>query len=332
MPKVNVFITVDTEHSIGGAFIDSTLKPVGNEKRVFGKIGDKYYGIPLIIDIANRYNVPLTFFLEVLNKYYFGEKESREVCRYIIGRGHDVQLHLHPNYLNFTRPNPGERYFSDSISNYDLGKQVELIKEGRELLIQYGAKPPVAFRAGNFAANRTTLEALKLSGFLIDSSFNLSHGNSSRSIHQVNSNDSFEMEGIFEIPITNFVESVPFRGKRFKALDINGVSFQEMKYVLNQATAIGINNITIVLHSFSLLQTYDIQYKKVTPRWHVIRRFENLCYFLKNNPDVFEVKPFCAVGREHMVQVGRQSINGFAEVPSTLTIKRYLQQAKDYLL
>lgn len=103
MPKVTVFITVDTEHSIGGAFSDPKLKPVGNEKRIFGKIGDKTYGIPLIMDIADADKIPTTFFVEVLNKHHFGEAETREVCKYILDRGHDVQLHLHPNYLTFGR-------------------------------------------------------------------------------------------------------------------------------------------------------------------------------------------------------------------------------------
>lgn len=67
--KTNVFITVDTEHSIGGAFSNPNLKPVGNEKRIYGKIGNKYYGIPLIMDIADEYGIPLTFFVEVMNKY-----------------------------------------------------------------------------------------------------------------------------------------------------------------------------------------------------------------------------------------------------------------------
>jgi hypothetical protein len=332
MPKINVFITVDTEHSIGGAFKDSTLTPVGNEKRVFGKIGDKDYGIPLIIDIANSYNIPLTFFLEVLNKYHFGEKESREVCRYLIGRGHDVQLHLHPNYLNFTRPNPGERSFSDSISNYEFEKQGELIKEGRELLIQYGTKSPIAFRAGNFAADRLTLKALRMNGFLIDSSYNLSHGNSSRRINPFKSNNSFEMEGIFEFPVTNFVEFIPFRTKRFKALDINGVSFQEMKYVLNQARTIGLNNITIILHSFSFIKPYDVQYNVAKPRWQVIRQFEKLCYFLKEESEAFEVKNFGSLDRDQLVQMSSYSTHHFFQVPAKLTLIRYLQELKNRLL
>ena len=136
MPRINVFITVDTEHSIGGAFRDRNLKPVGNEKRIWGKIGDKSFGIPLMMDIAETYDIRLTFFVEVMNKYYFGEDETKKVCEYILNRGHDVQLHLHPNYLNFTLNNPQEKTYSDLIGTYSSEKQIELIKEGIEILIQ----------------------------------------------------------------------------------------------------------------------------------------------------------------------------------------------------
>ena len=36
--RINVFITVDTETSIGGAFKDRNLRPVGNVKRIWGKV------------------------------------------------------------------------------------------------------------------------------------------------------------------------------------------------------------------------------------------------------------------------------------------------------
>jgi len=118
MAGVNVFITVDTEHSIGGAFMRKDARPVGNDRRVWGRIGTKVYGIPLIMDIADSFGLKLTFFVEVLNKYFFGENESREVCEYILKRGHDVQLHLHPNYLNFTLKDPRQRQFTDLIGRY----------------------------------------------------------------------------------------------------------------------------------------------------------------------------------------------------------------------
>ena len=228
---VNVYITVDTEHSIGGAFRNPSLKPVGNDKRIFGRMGGKEYGIPLIMDIAGSHGIPLTFFVEVLNHHYFGSGESREVCEYILRRGHDVQLHLHPGFLNFTLANPAEKKFSDSMSAYDLGAQTDHIGRGKELLTQYCGRSPAAFRAGNFAANLNTLRALKANGLFIDSSYNQASSVSTSGITRKNLNDLAMIEGICEFPITTFLEKIPILGERFKSLDINGVSFDEMKAV-----------------------------------------------------------------------------------------------------
>jgi hypothetical protein len=45
----------------------------------------------------------------------------------------------------------------------------------------------------------------------------------------------------------------------------------------------------------------------------------------------FRDQAFLPVGQSIWVRMGRKSITSFPEIPSTLTIKRYLQQAKDYL-
>lgn len=305
MSKVNVFITVDTEHSIGGAFRDPNLKPVGNEKRVFGKIGDAAYGIPLIMDIADSCRLPVTFFVEVLNKHYFGEDETKKVCKYIIDSEHDIQLHLHPNYLNFTRSDPGELYFKDNMYCYNFSKQIGLINQGKELLIKYGVKRPIAFRAGNFAADNNTLVALKENGFLIDSSYNNCYLGENCKLNVFKINDVYRMEGIWEFPVTNFVEFTGLRSKRYMPLDINGVSFEEMKLVLSQAKSHGPKNITVIMHSFSFIKTYDAQYNKVRPRRYVIRRFEKLCRFLCENSDDFEVRTFGSLDENQLSQMAQ---------------------------
>ena len=329
MSKVNVFITVDTEHSIGGAFQNPNLTPVGNEKRVFGKIGDTAYGIPLIMDIADSCKLPVTFFVEVLNKHFFGEDESRKVCRYIIDQGHDVQLHLHPNYLNFTRSAPEKLYFNDNIYCYDLSRQVELIREGKELLIKYGAKFPIAFRAGNFAADNNTLTALKENGFLIDSSYNNCYlGNHCR-IDNIKINDASMVEHIWEFPITNFREFSSLRQKKTRPLDINGVSFYEIKSVLEQAPGCGRKNITILLHSFSFIKAYDAQYNKMNPRFRVIRRFEKLCRFLSENSQTFKVVTFGSLDKQELEKMCSNPIHTFPRVPSYLTFLRYFEQLYD---
>ena len=329
MAKVNVFITVDTEHSIGGAFRDPNLKPVGNEKRVFGKIGDTAYGIPLIMDIADLNKLPITFFVEVLNKYYFGEDETKKVYKYIIDRGHDIQLHLHPNYLNFTRSDPGKLYFNDNIYRYDLSKQIELIREGKELLTKYGIKPPIAFRAGNFAADNNTLIALKENGFLIDSSYNYCYLGNHRRINNIEINDASMVEDIWEFPITNFKE-FPFLGvHRTRPLDINGASFAEMKAALNFAKKHGPRNITIILHSFSFIKAYDVQYNRIKPRFHVIRRFEKLCRFLSENSQTFKVLTFGSLDKQELEKMCANPVHTFPKVPVYPSFLRYFEQLYD---
>ena len=331
MSKVNVFITVDAEHSIGGAFKDPKLKPVGNGKRIYGKIGDKFYGIPLMMDIADRYGIRLTFFVEVLNKYYFGEEETKKVCEYILNRGHDVQLHLHPNYLNFNSPNPCQQNYSDFIGTYSLAEQIELISEGIKVLIQNGVSKPIAFRAGCFGANQDTLKALKENGFLIDCSYNRAYIGETCFLKDNGINDLAYFNGIWEFPITNFIESTKLRTKRFMPLDINGVSYQEMKYFLNKTKSDGPRNITILLHSFSFIKPYDVQYNKVKPRWQVIKRFEKLCKYLKDNSDSFEVRTFGSINEKELTQMSLNSLHVFPRVPAKFSLMRGLQQLKDNL-
>lgn len=332
MPKVNVFITVDVEHSIGGAFESDEYKPVGNEKRIFGNIGDKSYGIPLIMDIADSYLIPVTFFVEVLNKYYFGEQETRTVCRYIIDRGHDVQLHLHPNFLNFQTSDPKKRYFSDLLSDRSRQEQTELIGEGKELLAKYGVSSPIAYRAGNFAADRTTLGALSENGFLIDSSYNRAYYRAARKINDHDLNDVTQIDGIWEFPITNFLEAVPFRRKRFKPLDINGVSYREILHLLKQAKAHGLQNITIVMHSFSFLRPSDVQYNKVAIQQHVIRKFQRLCSFLRDNIHDFNVRSFGSLDSSDLKRIRREPANHFPRMPSRLTVMRWMEKIRHEIL
>ena len=46
------------------------------------------------MDVADEVGVKMVFFHEVLEKLKYGEEITR-VARYIIDRGHDLQLHTH---------------------------------------------------------------------------------------------------------------------------------------------------------------------------------------------------------------------------------------------
>jgi hypothetical protein len=323
--RIRVLITVDTEHSIGGAFQNPALKPVGNAKRIYGKIGDRFFGIPLIMDIAEDHDLKIVFFVEVLNKYFFGESETREICDFIVKRGHEVQLHLHPNYLNFKEPNPQAQTYKDNLYYYGAEQQIALIAEGRALLQQYGIRNPTAFRAGNYGFNRYTLAALRQNGFIYDSSYNRCFLNPAQELDGIVINDVHPMDGIFELPITNFLQPVPFRSFRPKPLDINGASALEMTKTLDWALASGsLTHITFIMHSFSFIEPEDLQYSKMKPRAYVINRFRKLCRYLSEHRNSFLVTGFNDL--TPAVPAHAASPHKFYCMPSAITLLRMAEQ------
>lgn len=330
---VNVFLTVDVECSIGGAFADPKLHPVGGDKRIFGRFHGREYGISLMMEIAERYGLPLVFFVETFQQLHFGSMETRRVVQAVLQRKHEVQLHLHPNYLNFTLKRPQHRKFSDFCADYPLEQQVEMIAVARKMLMDCGAPPPVAFRAGCFGADLKTLRALGRNGFMIDSSYCEAYVGSTCFLPQRRLNDVKEWEGIFEFPITHFQERSGLRSPRLMPLDINGVSFREIRHVLNAARqGDGPSTVTVLLHSFSFLKPYDVQYRKVRPRWNVIGRFEKLCRFLAENRSDFRVIGFSGLtGKALNAMVAARS-DKIPTVPKPWTLARLAGQILDRCL
>jgi len=98
---VNVYITVDTECSLGGAWENPNWKPVGAERAILGRIGREQYGIPLIMDILEEHDLRGTFFTEVFARDVVDQSELDEAYTAIQKRGHDAQLHLHPVFHYF---------------------------------------------------------------------------------------------------------------------------------------------------------------------------------------------------------------------------------------
>src|SRR3546814_19862285 len=102
----------------------------------------------------------------------YGPKIIAEIVRPIVARGHEVQLHIHTEWLRFARFNPAGKLTGRNIGDFPLPAQKKLIGLARDLLVSAGAPEPIAFRAGTFSANDDTLRALAAPGFRFASSFN----------------------------------------------------------------------------------------------------------------------------------------------------------------
>jgi hypothetical protein len=286
--KTRVYITVDTETSLGGAWRNPAYTPLPLERSVFGKIGSKYYGIPLIMDILEEFGFRGTFFTEVFCSYLVGADDVAKACRLISDRGHDCQLHLHPVFrLYRDYQQGGPRREMDLMFQFPLQEQRELIGEGVDLFRKLAGKPPRAYRAGGYGAAETTLAALQEHGVAIDSSYNLAYLGQSCGFDARDLNAPVKIHSVYEFPVTVFrVQGA----SGYKPLEISAVSANEILSAISALRKAGCRDVVLILHSFSLMKNLKLRFDESTPDHIVIRRFRKLCAALSERSDTLDVR------------------------------------------
>ena len=298
---VNVYITVDTECSLGGAWENSNWKPVGPDRAVLGQIDSKVYGVPLIMDILEENGLRGTFFTEVLVNDLLPDSELAAAYSPIRERGHDVQLHLHPVFHYYHLVTQGRMRREDLPDRMDLigglplNIQIELLKKGCTIFRSIFGSLPIAFRAGVYGASMITLDALKEVGISYDSSFNAAYLDDSCLMGPKKpTNMPWQTRGVWEIPVTTF-ETGGGSMRGLKPLEVSAVCLWELQDVLKQAESLGQDTVTVMLHSFAFLKRADSQFRKMRPDRLVIRRFRKFCNFLRSNQDRFRVRTFSEI-------------------------------------
>jgi hypothetical protein len=291
--KTSVYITVDVETSMGGAWRYPERRPLPVEKRIFCETAGPALGIPLLVDELTRYGFRATFFVEVFLAECLGKPANQRVFDYLLKQGQDVQLHTHPTFRNYARaqqegtPEAFARYskMPDSINEYSFAQQCALLDEACELFHSLGGFRPAAYRAGGYRADRQTLQALKRAGITVDSSYNPNEPGSFPGDGPL-PNVAQEIEGILELPVTTALSGAGrFRG--WRSLEISAISLAEMKSALLQAHASGLEQVVMVFHSFSTVKPRDIFYSEFRPDRIVIGRYRGLLRFLAKNADKF---------------------------------------------
>jgi hypothetical protein len=297
--RSRVYLTVDVETSMGGAWRYPDCRPLPIDKAIFGKLGDASYGLPLIVEELNKYSLRATFFTEVFFSHCLGADQAKIVTDYLLRNRQDVQLHAHPVFRNYSlavkdgTPEAFRRYraLGDGLNDKDLGAQFAILSEASDLFRTFVGERPVAYRAGGFRGDHNTLAALRRLGIAIDSSFNPSVA-ASFAKHRPQPNIVQCIDGVIEMPLTNAMSGVNgFRS--WKPMAISSVSFAELKAVLTQAHATGIRDLIFILHSFSTVKPRDVFYSSFRPDWLVISRFRRLLSYLAEHASMFEV---CMIG------------------------------------
>ena len=274
-----VLITIDTEltwghHARGGSWADnlaSSYDPAG-------------VGVPYQLRRLAEHGLKACFFVDPMPALVYGIEPVRRMVEPILAAGQEVQLHLHSFWAGLAEGRASEF----ELTCFDRGRQRELIRTARELLVEAGAPVPVAFRSGSFAADADTLGALADLGFRYDSSHNGAHHPWPSALPL----DPWrivpvELAGIVEVPVTQIEQ----RPGVLRHLQLCAVSSAEMEAAFRHALANAHPLVTLVSHSFELA-TRDGR----RPNRLLCRRFERLCRFLAERADQLPTVRFADLG------------------------------------
>ncbi len=275
-----VLITIDTElswrhYAAGGdwrAHVAKSFDPAG-------------VGISYQLERLREHQLKACFFIDPMPAAIYGIEPIREMVEPILAAGQEVQLHLHPVWLDLAE---GKAPRGFELTSFDASQQLELIEKGRQLLVDAGAPDPVAFRAGSYAANADTLRALSRLGITFDSSHNGSHhpDPSALPLHKATIAPARCCD-VIEVPVGQ-IETAP--GK-LRHLQLCAVSSTELQAALEHAAAHAHPVTTIVSHSFELASRDGLRPNRI-----LCRRFEKMCAFLAASASALPTAHFTDLG------------------------------------
>lgn len=272
-----LLITVDTELSAllhqHGASLDANVA-----SSIWGRQAGQDVGIGWQMDVLDRYGLKGVFFLDPLPALVHGAEFLRPIVGAIVGRGHEVQLHAHTEWLAWAAESPVHGRQGRNIGDFSLEDQIVLIDLARTLLTEAGAPPISAFRAGNYGANDDTLRALAAIGLSWDSSVNPAYLGSGCQIGL--SSDlagPVRRLGMAELPISGIAD----RPGGFRPAQVCAMSTREMAAGMRHAARFDHDAFVVVTHSFEMLSRDRKRANRA-----VMNRFEHLCRLAERLPEV----------------------------------------------
>ncbi len=266
-----VLLTIDTElspaaHQRGVNWMDNF------STAILGRVSDGEWGVAYQVDQFNAHGLKAVFFVEALCAQVCGLDMLKRVIEPILCGGHEVQLHVHTEWLEWIARDPVDGRRGQCIADFGYTDQHRLLEMGMEALTKAGAPPPLAFRAGNYGANNDTLRALATLGIRYDASYNISYlAGPCRIVANGPLLDATSLDGVIELPIASFRDF--WRHDRPAQICANSIS--ELRLVIAQSVARQRRAIVIVSHSFELLNRARTRANRL-----LVRRFERFCELL----------------------------------------------------
>lgn len=314
---MKIYLTFDVEiwcdgwSDLDGRFASSF------SRYIYGRSSKGNYALPKTLEILDRHGLKGVFFVEALFAARFGIESLVTVVDLITSGGHDIQLHLHPEWSDEIRPLPfpGAACKRQHMSDYTLEEQVVLIDLGRSLLAKCGCNEITAFRAGSFACNHDTYRALSQLGIGIDSSLHAVLPYSGKDLRQkLDFFRPLEFEEVSILPMTVFRDGFG----RLRPAQVGACSFAELRGAIQSAADNNAEHFVVLSHNFEMLKQ-----GRSEPDDFVVARFERLCAFLSGQHGRIEVSTLSG----QPVIIGKRAQSSLPRAGFAATLQRHSEQA-----
>lgn len=295
-----VYLTVDTELS-SAHYRRHGASGLGDNfaRSVLGWTAAGDFGIAYQMARFDALGHKGVFFVDPLVALVAGQTMVDRIVHPILDAGHDVQLHAHTEWLGLAPTGPTDGRAGRNMADFGLEDQVRILDYGIAALLAAGAPMPVAFRAGNYGADDTTLRALARVGIRYDSSYSPDYHGTVCHISMDRDHAALPMRrgDVVEVPVSAIAGA---RGG-LRHAQITALSLKEMTAALHHAATMRQPCFSIVSHSFELLDR-----QRLSPNPIVVRRFDRLCEMIAQTPglrsatyaaDPPEPVPDCAAER-----------------------------------
>jgi hypothetical protein len=293
MPRTEVCITIDTEFDIGGALRQpDRYRPVGAQS-VQCAVGDREEGLGFLLASFAQAGIRATFFVEALQTCYFGDAPMGNLIDRIAGAGHDVELHFHPGWLHFLKPDWAQRTAEASDASSGLSDESldRILSISLDAFSRWGLGRPIAARTGNLDVDSAVHRALERFAIPISSSVGLALLQPREEPLQQCAGRHW-IEKILEVPVLSYRALQLGRYTRLRALTITACSWPEIESVLWRAREAGISPVVFLTHATEFIKRRDLQFRDIRRNRVNQDRLLQLLRFLGRNSQEFEAVTF----------------------------------------
>ena len=288
--RTKIFLTIDTEFSVGGAFkAPQTVKPIGAQN-VICAVNSHSEGLDHLLETFAKHEMRATFFVETMQTAYFGEVPMGDIARRLAAAGHDVQLHLHPVWTYFDHPRWQEQLAhvqpNDDLHGRSVDQLAAWMQRGIDTFARWGLPLPVALRTGNLMVDRNVYRGMSRVGLKVAS--NIARAVFEPAEESLRFNAGIHrIEGVVELPVLTYADLQLGARTHRKVLTITGSSLAETRCLLDRAQAGGAPSVVLLTHCHEFVKG-DMRGALQPDRVNQ-RRLADICRYLRDNADRFEV-------------------------------------------